>query len=117
MRQALILAVLLLFTAPAAWGATFDFSEWVPTSSATSVSVSSTAVGITACGSGLTETPALVQVQTNGIYFVVNSATATPVATDFVAVASDVIFLRKPSLFRAIRQAADATLKVQCVAR
>ncbi|MFH2071929.1 MAG: hypothetical protein ABIJ75_03650 [Actinomycetota bacterium] len=92
----------------------------LPTNQRGSITVSNTAVGFptTACRSyGTTgpEYPAVIQVQTNGIYFLLNSATATPVATDFIGYAGDYIPVPKPSQFRAIRSgSSDAKLAYQC---
>ena len=99
-----------------AFAATFDFSGWIPGAS-TTITVSTVAVGITTCGSAPVDGPALIQVLSNGIWFRVDSATATPASTDFIAVASDLIVVPKTGLFRAIRSGSDAKLKVQCLGK
>jgi hypothetical protein len=78
------------------------------------VTVSTTAIGTTVCGTS----PALIQVKSNGIYFTLHSATATPDADDYEASAGDFIEVDHPSRFRAIRSgAADAKIKVTCFVR
>ena len=119
MKPTLILALMLAAIVGAAtWALPIDGT---PTSQDGSITVSSVAVGFpaTACKvgqvAGGADVPALLQVQTNGIYYRLNSATATPVSTDYIGYADDVLEIARPSLFRAIRSgASDATIKYQC---
>lgn len=77
------------------------------------VIVSTTATGLTSSKylSGYIERCALIQIRSNTIYFLLDSSTATPVATDMNGFALDILVVKRPSLFRAIRASADATLK------
>lgn len=82
------------------------------------ISVSTTALGVTAdlCGTG-NRGGAWVQVLTNGIYFTLNSDSATPDSGDFTlnAGTSGPQFHVKPaSKLRMIRQSADSNVKISC---
>jgi hypothetical protein len=87
----------------------------VPTSGEETLTVGAAAKGITAnlCGPGNTR-GALIQVKGAAIYFSLHAATATPDSNDFEASAGTFVAVRPASQLRMIRQAGDATVKVQC---
>ena len=78
-----------------------------------SVAVSSAAVGLTSSNYliGTNERCALIQVQSNNIYFRLDSATATPVSTDYIGYVGDIIVIEYPSKFRAIRVSGDGYIR------
>jgi hypothetical protein len=80
------------------------------------ITVSNTAIGVTSglCTQSGVISPALVQVKTNGIYFTLNSATATPDSNDYEAAAGTFIEVQRPDRLRMIRQSSDAAVKVTC---
>jgi len=104
-----LLILLLLATGPA-WAI-----DGIPYAEET-ITVSSSAVGITAnlCTQNGVVNQALMQVKTNGIYFTLHSATATPDANDYEAAAGTYLEVTRPDRFRAIRQTADAAVKITC---
>jgi hypothetical protein len=62
------------------------------------------------------ETDAIIQVTTNGIYYRIDSATATPVATSHWLATNDLIRVRSPSRFRAVSgPSGNANVAVTCV--
>lgn len=88
------------------------------TSSEETISVSTSAVGVTAnlCGTDNTG-GAWVQVITNGIYFTLNSATATPDSSDFTLNAGTTgpqFWVKPASKLRMLRQSADSNVKISC---
>lgn len=88
----------------------------VPTSSEETITVSTTAIGITAdlCGPN-NANGALLFVVTNGLYMSLNGRTVTPDSSDFALNAGDWFFVRPARMARFIRQSADTNLKVQCL--
>lgn len=93
-----------------------------PTTDAQSLSVSTIKVTFPAtfCREGGTttglENPALLQIATpGGIYYFLNSRTATPYATAYFGGGGDVIEVRRPSQFIAVRSgSADTTVFGTC---
>ncbi len=69
------------------------------------VTVAASAVGLTSSKYlvGSNERCALIQVQSNNIYFRLDSATATPDSTDYIGYVGDIIVVEYPSKFRAIQ--------------
>ena len=96
----------------------FDLTS--PTSQEETITVSNSAIGITASictktgGNGRTK--ALMQVKTEPIYFSVHSASATPDSGDFKANDGDMFTLSQTEVakLRMIRVGSDASVKVQC---
>ena len=86
-----------------------------PTSSHEAITVSSSAIGITAnlCGSG-NKNIALVQVLTNDVYASFYSASATPGSSDFKLTAGTFVVIQPANRLRMIRVTSDATAVVQC---
>ena len=88
------------------------------TSAEETISVSNTAIGITAnlCGTNNTG-GAYVQVLSNGIYASFHSATATPDSGDFIINAGTTgpqFWVKPASKLRMIRQSSDSSVKVSC---
>ena len=113
-RMFLAWLVVGLFAAPA-----YALDLLAPTSAEETITVSSSAIGITTsvCTDGTKRQKAMIQVKSNGIYFSLHSSTATPDSGDFEAVAGDLFKLseKEVSKLRMIRSGgADATVKVQC---
>jgi len=110
-----LIVLLLLLAAPA--GAQIA-TPGVPTSSEESLTVSTTALGVTAdlCGDGNRD-GALFYVVDNGVYLSLHSPTATPDSNDFALNAGDFAYVRPASKARSIRQSADTNVKVQCVSQ
>lgn len=79
------------------------------------LAVSTSAVGITSavCGDSAPG-KALLQVQGNQIYYRLDLGGATPDSGDYLGSVGDIIEVDYPGKFRAIRVAADATVKVTC---
>ncbi len=80
------------------------------------ITVSTAAIGITStlCLERGRQTPALLEVLTNAIYFTLNSPTATPDSSDHAAPVGTVISVNKANYVRMIRQSADSSVKVTC---
>ncbi len=80
------------------------------------LTVSSSALSITAtlCLVRGRQTPALIEVLTESIYFTLDSPTATPDSSDYAAPLGTVISVNKANQIRMIRQSADALVKVTC---
>ena len=88
------------------------------TSGEETISVSSSAVGVTAnlCGTDNTG-GAYIQVLSNGIYFTVHSATATPDSGDYTlnsGTTGPQFWIKPASKLRMIRQSSDSNVKVSC---
>ena len=82
------------------------------------ITVSTTAIGVTAdlCGTSNTG-GAYVQVTTNAIYFTVHSPTATPDSNDFrmnAGTTGPQFWVKPASKLRMLRQSADSLVKVSC---
>jgi hypothetical protein len=60
------------------------------------------------------ETPALVEVKNNPIWYTFVDPAGTPTSADHVGYVGTIIEVGIPSQFRAIRQAGDAVIKVTC---
>lgn len=86
-----------------------------PTSSEETITVSSTALGITAdlCGTD-NSGGVLIQLVSGDIYVSLHSATATPDSNDFDLAAGDYLYVKPAWKLRMIRQTADSTVKAQC---
>jgi hypothetical protein len=90
----------------------------IPTNDARVLSVASTSTpavwpaSFCRQATGSPEAGALVQVLSNGIYFVLNGG--TPASNTFVAATNDFIEVVKPSLFKAVMIVSPATLFGQC---
>lgn len=97
--------LLLLILAMPAWAI-----DGTPTTREESLTVSGTAVAITACTGGES---ALVQVKTNSVYFTFRG-NVDPDSNDFLGEAGTIIEVDRPLLFKAIAVTDDAQLKVQC---
>ena len=92
------------------------FIPGTPTTGEETLSVSTTALGITAdlCGTNNTK-GALIGVLDDGVYMSLHSSTATPDSGDFALNAGDYAFVRPASKARFIRQSADSNVKIQCI--
>jgi hypothetical protein len=90
----------------------------VPMSGEETITVSSSAIGVTAnlCGGG-NMNGAMGQVTSSaGIYAAFHSTSATPDSGDFVFAQYDVFFVKPANQLRMIRSSgSDATVKIQCV--
>ena len=111
--RGLVVALLLLTASPVA---AQMYIPGVPTSSEETLTVSTTAVGITAnlCGAGNLG-GAWIYVTNNGVYMSLHGATATPDSGDFPLNSGDWFYLRPARNARFIRQSADTDVKIQCV--
>jgi len=78
--------------------------------------VSSSALSITStlCVVRGRQTPALLEVLSNAIYFTLNSPTATPDSGDYAAPVGTVISVERANYIRMIRQSVDSSVKVTC---
>ncbi len=80
------------------------------------ITVGATATGITAtlCTERGRQTPALLEVLTNAIYFTLDSPSATPDSGDYTAALGTVISVERANYLRMIRQTSDSSVKVTC---
>lgn len=113
-------ALLAALSLTAAMGVHDAFAvNWTtPTSSEETITVSSSAIGVSTnvCTDGTNRKPAVIQVKGNDIYFTLHSSSATPDSGDFAGTAGVILRLSGPEVakLRMIRQSSDATVKVQC---
>lgn len=90
--------------------------ERISATTTTAVGITDTLCRVGGVSTG-SETPALIQVVSNSIYYTIHSTTGTPVATDYLGAANDFIPVNVPSKFRAIGNSGTAVLVVTCFMR
>ena len=78
------------------------------------VAVSAAAVGLTSTSYliGNQERGAVIEVLDNDIFYTLDVTTGTPTSADHIGQTGKIIETLRPSRFRAVRQTADANLKV-----
>ena len=80
------------------------------------LTVSTVALGITStlCVVRGQQTPALLEVKTNSIFYTLDDPAATPDSGDYEASAGTIISTAKANYIRMIRQTSDSSVKVTC---
>lgn len=113
-----LLLLLVLCLPMAAWAVVVDVPGSPFATEQLSAGYLTQGITSTLCKVGTTETKAMVEIHTASIFYRLDATGATPTSANHIGNVSDVLFVKRPSRFRAISATpgtATAAVTITCI--